>query len=223
MLWTSVAVAEHVIYGLPFVQRAVEWAVLSVLLHYSYPFLQWVWIGQCSFCGVHSWQNGTRCTGDGVNYCGIIPIQLGCFLRVSYLHALVFSPKTLLWLVSVGFFLVRKERWEGRPWGKCMVCKAWKYTNFLFIVNSNAFMWNCKSNLASFPGLPCFLFFCFFLFAFSIVQEDTAKNREGLISCIAWMMSGGCKVDVERRGPTTEKNALDHLFKCSTTALDWRH
>ena len=25
------------------------------------------------FCGVHSWQNGTRCR-DGVKYCGIIPI-----------------------------------------------------------------------------------------------------------------------------------------------------
>ena len=26
------------------------------------------------FCGVHSWQNGTRCR-DGVNkYCGVIPI-----------------------------------------------------------------------------------------------------------------------------------------------------
>ena len=101
MLWTSVA-AEPVTYGLPYMQRAVEWAVLSVLLHYSYPFLKWVWIGQCAFCGVHSWQNGTKCTR--VNYCGVIPIQLGWFLRVSYLHALVFSPKTLLWLVSVVFF-----------------------------------------------------------------------------------------------------------------------
>ena len=26
------------------------------------------------FCGVHSWQNGTRCR-DGVNkYCGVVPI-----------------------------------------------------------------------------------------------------------------------------------------------------
>ena len=28
------------------------------------------------FCGVHSWQNGTRCRNGG-KYCGVIPIQFG--------------------------------------------------------------------------------------------------------------------------------------------------
>ena len=46
----------------------------------------------------------------------------------------------------------------------------------------------------------------------------TAKNREGLISFITWMRSGGCEVDVRRRGPTTE--TLDHPFKCFTAAMD---
>ena len=46
------------------------------------------------FCGVHSWQNGTRCR-DGGKYCGVIPIQFGWFLRVPSLHVLVFIQKTI--------------------------------------------------------------------------------------------------------------------------------
>ena len=46
------------------------------------------------FCGVHSWQNGTRCR-DGGKYCGI-PITFGLFLRVPSLHVLVFIQKTSL-------------------------------------------------------------------------------------------------------------------------------
>ena len=41
------------------------------------------------FCGVLSWQNGTRCR-DSVKYCGASHISFGWFLRVPSLHTLVF-------------------------------------------------------------------------------------------------------------------------------------
>ena len=47
------------------------------------------------FCGVHSWQNGTRCR-DGVNVLCVVPILFGWFLRVPSLHGLVFIWKTFL-------------------------------------------------------------------------------------------------------------------------------
>ena len=61
--------------------------------------------------------------------CSVVPILFGWFLRVAFLHAHVFIRKTFLWLVSVFFFncfleIVREERWEGRPRGRCMVCKV---------------------------------------------------------------------------------------------------
>ena len=77
---------------------------------------------------MHSWQNGTRCR-DGVNV-------LQC---CSHLVWLVFegSIPTCACFHSENFFvacfccfffncfleIVREERWEGRPRGRCMVCK----------------------------------------------------------------------------------------------------
>ena len=37
------------------------------------------WRGQCAFCGVHSWQNGTRWSRDGVKYCGSFQSSLVSF------------------------------------------------------------------------------------------------------------------------------------------------
>ena len=40
-----------------------------------------------------SWQNSTRCR-ECVKYCGVVLILFGWFLRVSFLHVLVFLQKT---------------------------------------------------------------------------------------------------------------------------------
>ena len=57
----------------------------------------------------------------------------------------------------------------------------------------------CEQTLASFPGLPCF----YLPFAFTITHGSgrPAKNGEGLG---AFMMSGGCEVDVGEQGPNTK-------------------
>ena len=81
------------------------------------------------FCGVHSWQNGTRCR-DGVKvlWChshlvrlvfeASIPtctcfhegkLFLTCFLLLFFIFVLSFRNGK------------REERWEGKPRGRCMV------------------------------------------------------------------------------------------------------
>jgi len=83
------------------------------------------------FCGVHSWQNGTRCR-NGVKvlwyYFNLVWLVFeasiptcACFLQKTFcdLFLLLFC----LFVLCLG--MVREERWEGRPTGRCM-------DNFLF-------------------------------------------------------------------------------------------
>ena len=48
----------------------------------------------------------------------VVPILFGLFLRVPSLHALVFIRKTLLWLVSVVYFLEIVREVGGEANGK---------------------------------------------------------------------------------------------------------
>ena len=52
-------------------------------------------------------------------------------------------------------------------------------------------------HVASFPGLPRFLFF-----GYSTRKRKSPKNGEGLGTPITWMTSGGCEVDVGGEGST---------------------
>ena len=86
-----------------------------------------MWIGQCAcgeFYGVRSWQNSTRCRDD-------VKV-LWCHSHLVWLHFKGFIPYMCLFLSRTLFcdlFLLlfygkREVRWEGRPRGRCMVCKV---------------------------------------------------------------------------------------------------
>ena len=89
-------------------------------------------------------------------YCGVITILLGWFLRVTSLHACAcfHSEKFLVTCCCclVRFFFVvgvllfkRKERWEGKPRGRCMVCEIQKYIEHCCSQRTNnchKFKWN---------------------------------------------------------------------------------
>ena len=92
-------------------------------------------------CGVHSWQNGTRCTnGVKMLWChshlvwqvfeGSIP-TCACFLSENFFVT-----------CSCCFFVAALGVGEGRPRGRCMICQVQKYRTLLFtknrvFVNSN--------------------------------------------------------------------------------------
>ena len=75
-----------------------------------------------SFCGVRSCQNGARCR-DGVKV-------LWCHSHLVLLAFEGFIPTCLNFLLTAFCcFLLRmvrkkEERCEGRPRGRCMVCKV---------------------------------------------------------------------------------------------------
>ena len=76
---------------------------------------------------------------------------------------------------------------------------------------------SCKT-LASFPGLPRFLFFGFR--QYNTWKRKSVKNGEGLGTPITWMMSGGREVDVGGgRGPRSN-NVLDFIIECSNDSQD---
>ena len=64
------------------------------------------WLSVCrKFCGVHSWQNGTRCrNGVKVLWCHWFPSSLVAFLGFHPYTCLFSFRKHFLWLVSVLFF-----------------------------------------------------------------------------------------------------------------------
>ena len=77
------------------------------------------------FCSVHSWQNGTRC-GNGVKVLWFHShFKVREFLSVPSLHVLVLFRKLFV-TYSCCFIRngKREKRWEGRPRGRCMVCKV---------------------------------------------------------------------------------------------------
>jgi len=69
------------------------------------------------FCGVHSWQNGTRCR-DGVKVFWCRSHLVWLVLRVQSLHALVFIQKTFCDLLLLLFLYCRlgmvREKRGGR-------------------------------------------------------------------------------------------------------------
>ena len=138
--------------------------------------VQWVFLGEyswaCSAC--YAWR--MSCDESG---CNLIATENGkfqkiCLLQANFLppsltpkgfipireslQALVFIPKTLLWLVlAVCFYLlrmVREQRWER---GQREDAWSVKYTSICCsqsqccspkraIENSNAFKWNCNGS-----------------------------------------------------------------------------
>ena len=97
MLWN----AEHGRYGLFLCARLWSeqcWVPCS--------FSAYEWLSVCrKFCGVHSWQNGTRCrNGVKVLWCHWFPSSLVAFLGFHPYTCLFSFRKHFLWLVSVLFF-----------------------------------------------------------------------------------------------------------------------
>ena len=73
------------------------------------------------FCGLHGWQNGTRCR-DGVKVLWCHSHLVWLVFEASIPTCTYFPSENFLWLVSVAFFFVmafrngkREERWEGKP------------------------------------------------------------------------------------------------------------
>ena len=84
-----------------YVYKTVEWAKLSTL------FIQCIWnrLSACSeFCGVCSWQNGTRCR-DGVKVLWCHSHLVWLVFEASIPTCTCFPSEDFLWLVSVAFFL----------------------------------------------------------------------------------------------------------------------
>ena len=110
----------------------VEWPVLSVLLVCSYAF----W-GE--FCGLHSWQNSTRCR-DGVKVLWYHSHLAWLVFEGSISTRAYFRTEKFLLICFCCFFIVRKreEKWEGRPRERCMLCKVWKYRTLLLTINKQA-------------------------------------------------------------------------------------
>ena len=90
------------------------------------------------FCGVHSWQNGTRCM-DGVNVLLCHSYLVWLVFESSIPTCACFHPENFL-VTSFYCFLngKREERWEGRPRGRCMLCKI---QNFVMLLTKNS---GCK-------------------------------------------------------------------------------
>ena len=84
------------------------------------------------FCGVHSWQNGTRCR-DGVKVLWCHSHLVWLVFKASIPTCACFPSENILtcFCCIFIFFVLsfrngkREERWEGRPRGRCM-------DNFLF-------------------------------------------------------------------------------------------
>ena len=77
---------------------------------------------------MHSWQNGTRCR-DGVNVlqCCSHLVWLvfeGCIPTCACFHSENFFVACFCFFFNCFLEIVREERWEGRPRGRCMVCKV---------------------------------------------------------------------------------------------------
>ena len=107
------------------------------------------------FCGVHSWQNSTRCRDGVKKYCGVIPIQLGWFLRVHPYRCLfsfrkLFCDLFLLFFFRIVFLgMVRKKRhWrvlDQHAVYSMIVQNFFVHKELRVFLNSNASKRNCKS------------------------------------------------------------------------------
>ena len=95
------------------------------------------------FCGVHSWQNGTRCR-DGVKVLWCHSHLVWLVFEASIPTCTCFHEGKLLWLVSVAFFFLfvmlfrngkTEERREERPRGRCMV-NFFVHIKLRIIINS---------------------------------------------------------------------------------------
>ena len=80
------------------------------------------------FCGVHSWQNGTRCRyGVKVLWCHshLVWLVFEDSIPTSVHSENFICDLFLLLFFSCCTVVKREERWEGRPRGRSMVYKLW--------------------------------------------------------------------------------------------------
>ena len=78
--------------------------------------------------------------------------------------------------------------------------KDWDRLRVCLHVNLTEMFVSCYTCLDSFPGLPHFR--SSVCGQYNTRRRKSAKNGEGLVSFITWVMSGGRKNDIRGKGPT---------------------